>query len=260
MHPILLQIGSFSIKTYGFLIATGFLIGIIYALREAKRTGYDQQFVLDISFYMILGAIAGSRIFYIFTHFSYYWQNPLDVFKLWEGGLTFFGGFILAMAACIWMTKKNHLSIWKTLDLFAPSLAIGVFFGRLGCFFAGCCHGKPCDLSWAVTFIDPQSLAPLNTPLHPTQLYSSCGALVTFIILVILRKKETFDGFLAVMWILLYSSFRVIIEMFRGDPRGDLLFGLYPTSRVLAVALVIGSIIMLPILKARSKKLSCHKQ
>ena len=150
--------------------------------------------------------------------------------------------------------KIKKMPLWRTTDIVAPCIALGQFFGRLGCFSAGCCYGKSCDLSWAVTFIDPQSLAPLNTPLHPTQLYSSCGALITFIILVLLRKKETFDGFLTVMWILLYSSFRVIIEMFRGDPRGDLLFGLYPTSRVLAVALVVASILALPILKARSKK------
>lgn len=252
MHPILLQFGSFSIKTYGFFIAIGFLMGITFALKEAKRTGYDPQLILDLSFYMIIGAIVGSRLFYVLTHISHYQQTPLDAFKVWQGGLTFFGGFILSMIICIWIIKKHKLSIWKTLDMFAPSLAIGVFFGRLGCFFAGCCYGKPCSLPWAVTFTDPHSLAKLNVSLHPTQLYSSTAAFIAFLILVAFRKRKSFDGQLALMWILLYSFFQLIIEMFRGDVRGDLLFGQYPASQVLALLLLLSALILFPILKKRN--------
>lgn len=254
MHPILFQFGAFSIKTYGFLVATGFFIGIIYALREAKRIGYDPQIVLDLSFYIILGAIVGSRLFYVLTHISYYWQNPLDAFKVWQGGLTFFGGFLASVAVSAYFIKKHRLEIWKTFDLFAPSLAIGIIFGRLGCFFAGCCYGTPCDLPWAISFTDPQSLAITNVPLHPAQLYSSAAALITFLILIALRKRKSFEGQLTLLWIFLYSGSRLFIEMFRGDPRGDILFGKYPTSQVLALILVILSIIMYPVIKARSKK------
>ena len=254
MHPILIQIGSFSIKTYGFLVASGFLMGIILALREAKRTDYDPQFVLDISFYIIFGAILGSRLFYVVTHLSYYWENPLDALKVWQGGLTFFGGFILAVFVCVWMVKKRGLALWKTLDLFSPSLAIGVLFGRLGCFFAGCCYGKVCSMPWAVIFTDSQSLAQRNVPLHPTQLYSSLGALITFIILMALRKRKTFDGQLALTWVLCYSGVRSIIELFRGDPRGDLIFGFYPVSQVMALLLFVCALAGLPVLKAIQAK------
>ncbi len=150
------------------------------------------------------------------------------------------------------MLKKNGLSIWRSLDLFAPSLAIGVFFGRIGCFFAGCCFGVPCDLPWAVTFTNPQSLAKLHIPLHPVQLYSSLGALITFLILFAFRKRKTFDGQLSLMWIFCYSGFRLIEELFRGDVRGDLIFGKYPTSQVLSVILFIGSVILFPILKKKN--------
>ena len=242
MHPILLELGSFSIKTYGFLVAVGFLTGITIALKEAKRIGYDPQTVLDLSFYMIVGAIVGSRIFYVLTHLSYYRRSPLDMLKVWQGGLTFFGGFILAGALCIWIIRKHNLNTWETLDLFAPSLAIGVFFGRLGCFCAGCCYGEPCSLPWAVTFTDLNCLAKLNVALHPTQLYSAAGALITFAILMFLRKRKAFNGQLAVLWVLLYSSFRSVIELFRGDPRGDLVAGRYPTSQILALLLILGAI------------------
>ena len=249
MHPILLQIGGFSIKTYGFLVATGFLVGIIVALKEARRIGYDPQFILDLSFYIILGAIIGSRLFYVVTHISYYRDNPVDALKVWQGGLTFFGGFILAAVVCVWMIRKKGLGIWKTLDLFAPSMAIGVFFGRLGCFSAGCCYGKPCDLPWAVTFTDIQSLAMRNIPLHPTQLYSSFGALITFIVLMMLRKRKSFDGQLALTWVLCYSGFRSLIELFRGDPRGDLISGTYPVSQVMALLLFFCALAAFPVLK-----------
>lgn len=253
MHPILLQLGSFSIKTYGFFIAIGFLAGIAVAVKEAKRIHYDQQVVLDTAFYMILGAVVGSRLFYVLTHMSYYRQNPLDMLKVWEGGLTFYGGFILAVAACVWMAKKNSCGIWKTFDLFAPSLAIGVFFGRIGCFFAGCCYGRDCALPWAVTFTDPQSLARLHMPLHPTQLYCAAGSAVTLLLLLAMKDRKTFDGQLALTWIFCYSCFRLIEEMFRGDVRGDLLFGLYPASQVLAVLLAVLSLALLPVLRKKNR-------
>ena len=127
MHPILLDFGFFSIKTYGFLIAIGFMAGIFIAAREAKRLNVDPQIILDIAVYIIVGAIVGARLFFVATRFSYYKDNPLDVFKIWEGGLVFYGGFILALIVCVWIIKKNNLKLWQTLDIFAPSLAIGVF-------------------------------------------------------------------------------------------------------------------------------------
>lgn len=255
MYPILLQLGDFSIKTYGFFIAVGFLLGIAFAVREARRISYDPQIILDMSFYMIVGAIVGSRLFYVITHMSYYRHNVLDIFKVWEGGLTFFGGFILAVAACVWMVKKHQLSTWRTFDLFAPSLAIGVFFGRLGCFSAGCCYGKECSLPWAVTFTNPDSLARLNVPLHPTQLYCAAGAVVTFLILLAFKNRKSFDGQLALIWIFCYSCFRLIEELFRGDARGDLLFGQYPASQVIAALLIIVSMLLFPLL---NKKHACR--
>ena len=110
MYPLLVELGGFSIKTYGFFVAVAFLVGISWALKDAKREGYDPQFILDLSFYMIIGAIVGSRLFYVVTHASHYLKHPLDVFKVWQGGLTFFGGFILAAAICVWGIRRQGLS------------------------------------------------------------------------------------------------------------------------------------------------------
>lgn len=253
MHPILLEFAGISIKTYGFFIAIGFLAAMAIAVKEARRIGYDPQLVLDMSFYMILGAIIGSRLFYVLTHFSAYRESPLDMLKIWEGGLTFFGGFILAAGACVWMAKKHGCGLWQTFDLFAPSLAVGVFFGRIGCFFAGCCYGRECAMPWAVTFTNPHSLAPLHVPLHPTQLYAAAGAAVTFFVLLMFKKRKSFDGQLALVWMLCYCVFRLIEELFRGDMRGDLLFNRYPASQVFAAVMLIAVIVGYPVLRKRNR-------
>lgn len=251
MHPILFTLGPLSIKTYGFLVATGFLAGIALALREARRTGVDPQVVLDLSFYIIVGAIVGSRLFYVFTHLSYYRYNLLDAFKVWQGGLTFFGGLILALALCLWILRRRGLGVWKMLDLFAPSLAIGVLFGRLGCFSAGCCYGRECSLPWAVTFTHPESLARVHVPLHPVQLYAALGALITFAILYLMRTRTRFDGQLALLWIFCYSCSRSIEELFRGDVRGDLIMGRFPASQIIAWTLIVLAAALYPVLRRR---------
>ena len=254
MHPILFHIGDFSLKSYGLLVATGFLAGIAVAVREARRLGHDTQIVLDLAFYMIIGAIVGSRLFYVATHFSYYQDHLLDIVKVWQGGLTFFGGFLMALAIFIWILKRRRLPLGEFMDIFAPALAIGVFFGRLGCFAAGCCYGKPCDLPWAVTFKTPDSLAPLFTAIHPTQLYSATGGLITFIVLYALRTHKAFTGQLALLWVIMYSGIRTVNELFRGDVRGDLLFGQYPTSQVLAWCLLAGALIAYPLVRRHARR------
>jgi phosphatidylglycerol:prolipoprotein diacylglycerol transferase len=252
MHPILIQIGPLSIKTYGFFIAVGFLTGIALALAEAKRLNFDRQFILDLAFYIILAALIGSRAYYVFSNLSYFIQHPLDIFKVWQGGLTFIGGFICALATCIYMIQKRGMPLWETLDIFAPSLAVGVFFGRLGCFSAGCCYGSPCDLPWAVTFTDPHTLARPDIALHPTQLYSAGGALITFLVLFLLRKRKSFHGQLTLLWVMLYCSFRSVIEQFRGDIRSDMLMGRYSVTLVLSIIFILAAAALYPVLKKKN--------
>lgn len=180
MHPVLLKLGNISVYTYGFFIAVGFVIGILIAKREAKRRNIDPELIMDLSFYIIIAAIIGSRLFYVITTPASFIENPVDIFKIWNGGLVFYGGFILALVTAAWYVRKQHLNVWQIADVFAPSIALGQFFGRLGCFSAGCCYGKVCDLPWAVTFHDPNSLAPTNIPLHPTQLYHALGNVMIF--------------------------------------------------------------------------------
>ena len=228
MYPVLLKFGPLTIHTYGVLVATGFLLGIGLAVLQAKKEGIPSNKIVDLGFYILLSAIIGSRLFFIFINVSHYIKNPLDIFKIWEGGLVFYGGILFAIPTVIWYAKKNDLALWSTADVFAPSIAIGHSIGRIGCFFAGCCYGKPAEgLPWAVTFTNPQSLAQIGIPLHPTQLYESAGEFINFLILITLRRYKSFDGQLFLTYVLLYSILRFIVEFFRGDiGRGFIIYNI----------------------------------
>ena len=252
MHPILFSIGRINIYTYGVFIASAFFLGIGLAVKEAKKEGIDPQKILDLSFYILIAAIVGSRIFYVIINFRYFIENPLEIIKIWSGGLVFYGGFVIGIVVVIYFFKKNNMPLWKTADVIAPSIPIGQAVGRLGCFFAGCCYGKPTNLPWGVTFSDPNSLAKLGVPLHPTQLYSSLNGLIIFFILIIIRRYKRFDGELIWIYVLLYSVGRFIIEFFRSDDRGFILDTL-STSQVIGIILFITAITMLIKLGKRKK-------
>jgi len=126
-----------------------------------------------------------------------------------------------------------------------PGLALGEMLGRMGCFFAGCCYGKPTDLPWAITFTHPHSLAKLGVPLHPTHLYSSFKALIVFFILLSFRRYKKADGQLTGLYILLYAVGRLIIEPFRGDDRGTLILESITLTQAIAILLIPVAIFMI---------------
>jgi phosphatidylglycerol---prolipoprotein diacylglyceryl transferase len=239
MHPVLIRLGSVSIYTYGFFIALGFIAGILLARREAGKVGIDPDMIMDLTFYIIISAIVGSRLLYVATMPDVYLKNPLEIFKIWNGGLVFYGGFILALITAVGFIARHKAPLWKVMDIFAPSIAIGQFFGRLGCFSAGCCYGKITDLPWAVTFHHPESLAPIGMPLHPTQLYHALGNLTVFLILMGIKKRKKFQGQLFWSYVALEGGIRCFIEIFRGDFRGQFFLD------VLSMSQVIGSLMVL---------------
>ena len=254
MFPVLFQIGNLKIHTYGVFVALGFLTGIILAFREAKRVGEEPEKILDLAFYLIVAAIIGSRLLYIIIYYDYYLENPLEIIKIWNGGLVFYGGFIPALLVGIWYIRKNHMSIWKVTDILAPSIAIGQAIGRLGCFCAGCCFGKETTLPWAITFTHPETLARQGVPLHPTQLYSSVNALFIFLVLMIAKRYKRFDGFLIWLYVLLYAITRSIIEIFRGDARGLVIKDVLSTSQFIGIIMGVISIFMLFYLGAKKRR------
>lgn len=246
MHPILFKIGPLTIRTYGVMLASAFFLALALAIRQAKKEGVPTEKIVDLGLYLLIAAILGSRLLFVLTELNYYIKHPLNIFKIWEGGLVFFGGLILAIPVGIYYIKKNNLPLWKVADIGAPSIAIAQAVGRIGCFSAGCCYGKPTNLPWAVVFKDPESLARLNIPLHPTQLYESLGTFFLFLFLIFMRKRKSFDGQLFWLYVLLYSALRFFIEFFRGDEiRGMLLGGPLSTSQGIGIPLAVLAIYML---------------
>jgi phosphatidylglycerol:prolipoprotein diacylglycerol transferase len=248
MHPILVHFGSFTLYTYGFFLAMGFLAAVWFSKRNARFYDLKPDDISDLFFVILISGIVGARLLYVIINFDDFRASPLDIFKLWNGGLVFFGGFMGAVAASIVTLRIKHLPFFKTADTIAPGVALGHGIGRLGCFFAGCCYGRQCDLPIAVQFSHPDSLAPLHVPLHPTQIYMVAANLILFFILIFLQRRKRFHGMIFLSYIILYSVFRFIIEFFRGDFRGDFYFEFLSVSQgigILAIVIAVAAMVKL---------------
>lgn len=252
MHPILFKIGPFTIHTYGVMLTVAFVVGLALTVRQARKEGIAPEKIVDLGFYLLLSAIVGSRLHFTVFEYRYYLDNPLRIFKIWEGGLILYGGVILSILTGIYYIKKKGLPLWKVADISAPYTALSIAIGRLGCFSSGCCYGKETHIPWAVTFRDPHSLARLNLPLHPTQLYESGGTFIIFLFLIVLRKRKDFDGQLFWLFIFLYVVLRSILEFFRAEEvRRALIFGM-SHSQLIGIPLAVFAIYMLFRLKKRT--------
>jgi phosphatidylglycerol:prolipoprotein diacylglycerol transferase len=247
MYPILLDFGNLHIYAYGFFIVMGFITAVVLAALKIRKSNSEMSFenIVDLFFYTVLSAIIGARILFVLIHFDLYRQHPVQIFKIWEGGLVFYGGLILAVMVAFWYMRWHRLPIWKLADLISPLIALGLSFGRIGCFFAGCCYGKETSLPWAVVFKNPDSLARLNVPLHPTQLYDAANGLAIFFFLTWMEKRKSYDGQIFWLFLFLYAITRFFIEIFRGDPRGFLFGDLLSTSQAIGILLAIFSLFML---------------
>ena len=256
MHPILIHLGQLQIRSYGFMLAVSFLLGIWLAGRRAKRAGVDPQKILDLSVIIILAAVVGARLLYVVFHLDQY-SNPLDMFALWQGGATFYGGFLLAMAASYWWVQKNNFSFLQIADILAPSLGLGLVFTRVGCLLSGCCYGKPTDLPWGLVFppdspagaaaaATARDLGVDHVALHPTQVYSSIKGLVIFVALMTLEPKLKKRGSLFGLFLVLYGLGRFTIDFFRYyETNARVLMGLSFNQVISVVLVLIGLFLML---------------
>lgn len=217
MHPIALQLGSFSLHWYGVLVALGFIAGLWTAARRAPRTGITAEVVSDLGPWLIGGSILGARLLHVVS----YWRESYAGKPWWEplaihhGGLVFYGGLVGASLATIWYAQRRQLVLWRLADVLAPSIALGHAFGRLGCLMNGCCHGRACDLPWAIHF--PADHPTMGAGVHPTQLYESALNLSLYALLVALYRRKRFDGQVFAAYLMAYALLRSFVEMFRGD-------------------------------------------
>ena len=218
MLPRLFSIGDFSVPAYGILVALGFLMGIWLTVRLARQAGLNQDAVVNLGVYCALGGILGAKVLMIALDPDLR-SHPLEIFSLatLQSAGIFYGGFIAALVTAYFVMRHQHLPVLETADVFAPGVALGHGIGRLGCFAAGCCWGRECDLPWAVTFRSPHTTTgvPLNRPLHPTQLYEAAGEwIITLVLLWTLRRKHA-PGQIIGLYLALYGLLRFAVEFFR---------------------------------------------
>lgn len=219
MHPIAIDLGPFAIHWYGVMVALGFVAGLWTASRRGLASGITAEQIIDIGPWLILGAIVGARTLFVIS----YWQEsfagrPLwEIFAVWQGGLVFYGGLIGATLAGIIYIRLKKLPLWKMGDILAPSIALGYFFGRIGCLLNGCCYGRACDLPWAIQFPASNPLNPPTYPVHPTEAYDSLLNLILYAALAWLFRRKKFDGQIFALYLVGYALSRSFVEMFRGD-------------------------------------------
>lgn len=205
MHKIALQLGGFTLHWYGVLVAAGFLAGIWTASRRAPRAGIHAEKIVDAGPWLIIGGIVGGRVLYVVS----YWERSFasepwwEIFMVQHGGLVFYGGFIGAMLAAIFYTRRKKIPFWPFVDVFAPSLALGHALGRLGCLMNGCCFGRACNLPWALHY--PGEHETHGTGVHPTQIYEAALNLALYAALAWLFRRRKFDGQIFATYLIAYA-------------------------------------------------------
>jgi phosphatidylglycerol:prolipoprotein diacylglycerol transferase len=246
VFPRLFHIGNFSLPTYGLLVSTGVLLGLWVSVRNSQKQGINPEDAWNLGILVVLCGIVGAKILYIVNDWSIYAAHPREIFSLGtlQAGGVFSGGLIAGFVSAAWYIRKHRMPALATSDAFAPGLALGHAIGRVGCFAAGCCYGKPTNHFWGVTFTNPLAQSwvgtPLNTALEPTQLFESAVELANFFILMWLLKRKKFDGQVVAAYFFLYGVARYFLEFIRDDPgRGSVFGGIMTGTQLISIGLVI---------------------
>ena len=240
MHPILFKTDSITIYTYGFFVALGALLGGLYMWWQGKRQfgwSFDQANTLFVL--LILGGVVGGKLFVILEDPTYYLGN---ISKLFSGsGFVFYGSLLTAIPIMLWFFKKNKIPTLAMLDIMAIVTCIVHGFGRIGCYMAGCCYGKPANGFFSVIFTNPMCQAePKNVPLHPTQFYEASLIFIIMIFLLIFKRWKRFDGQLFISYLIIYAIGRSILEIFRGDlDRGFVVKDVLSTSQFISSIIIV---------------------
>ncbi|HXH28347.1 MAG TPA: prolipoprotein diacylglyceryl transferase, partial [Candidatus Polarisedimenticolia bacterium] len=242
MFPILYdlhlgRLGTFTLGTYGLFYALGFLAALRLAVHYARRDRIDGSSIVDLGIITLLAGFVGAKLLLYLLNPVVYFTHPMEMLRSLRSAGVFYGGFAVAALAALLYVRRKGLPLGKVADLTAPSLALGQAIGRLGCFAAGCCYGRRCDLPWAVTFTDPRAFdltgVPLGVPLHPTQIYHALADLLVLAVTARIMARRRFDGQVFWVYVLLYAALRFLVEFWRGDAvRGVYLGGRLSTSQI----------------------------
>lgn len=225
MNPVLFNIGSFELRSYGLLLALSFILGIILSVKRAKKRGIDPNKIMDLAVIIIISSIVGSRILYVLFHLEEFRGHWIDTFNPFQSdgqigiaGLTMLGGVILAIISSIVYLRVKKLPVLKLADTIIPVYFLGEALTRVGCYLNGCCFGVPCHLDYLCVVFPPDSAAGSmfqGIGIHPAQLYQSGYALLMFLLILLFEKLSKYDGFLLYLFFIMYGVGRFIVDFFR---------------------------------------------
>lgn len=222
MRPILFTIFGVPISAYGTTLAISCIVGMLYVTKRAEHEGIDQEAILDACFWILVSAIVGGRMLYIIVEWDTYAKDPREIYRLWNGGLVFYGGALGATIFTLIYMRVRKLEVLKMADLLFSAVPLGIGIARFGCFFAGCCHGKLTTLPWGIPYFlgNTQSGLFADIRVHPSPLYESLFCFSLFIFLRFMHRRKRFDGQTSILFMMLYPVGRFALEFFRGDHRG----------------------------------------
>ena len=248
MHSTLFEIFGLPVRSYGFFLAIGFLLGLWRMKKIAPKYEFSYNAITDLAIYSLIAGVLGSRLLYVLSNLSSY--SFKDVFAFWNGGLSFHGGIIAGIITAYIFARKNKYNFFNVLDILVPSVCIGYAFTRIGCFLNGCCYGVPSHMPWAVKMLTPHGLEMCQ----PVQLYASFISIVMFFILRSLEFKNPIPGFVFTWYILLYGLYRFGIEYLRYHESSDYVFTNITGGQVLSLIMIISAVTLL-IIRFRKKEI-----
>jgi len=244
IDPVLIKFGPLAVRWYGLMYIFGFVSSYLLVVHQIKKRALkiERTQVDDLYFYLILGLIIGARLGYVcFYNLSFYIENPLEVFVLWHGGMSFHGGLIGTFIAGYIVVRRKGIDFLTMLDIITPTVPLGLFFGRLGNFINGELFGKPSDMPWAMVF--PQGG---NIPRHPSQLYEAFfEGLVLFIVLWLYKERKKREGDVFALFLMLYGAFRFFCEFFREpDSQVGYILGIVTMGQILSGSMLFAGLFL----------------
>lgn len=244
MHPVAFDLGPLTINWYGIMVAIAFVVGLWTTTRRARLDGLRPESIADIAPWIIVAGILGARTLYVLSYWkeSFAGEPWTEVIMIQRGGLVFYGGLMGSVLGTLIFVRWKKLPLMKVCDAFAPSIALGHVFGRIGCLMNGCCYGAACHLPWAIHF--PKEHATEGQGVHPTQLYEAGLNLVLYILLERMYRHKRFDGQVFGAYLIAYAILRVVVELFRGDYGTHMLGPLTP-GQLFSTAILLAGVIIL---------------
>jgi phosphatidylglycerol:prolipoprotein diacylglycerol transferase len=251
VHPVLWKFEVFgkpiTLFSFGLVIVVAFLAAAYYARRRAARElGLDKERVFNVAFALLFVGIAGARLLMVMVHYAEYAKDPLSFLYIWDGRLSLYGGILAGVLWLGWyLSRHPEMKGFALADVLAVAMSLAIFIGAWGSFLSGDAWGKRTDVPWAVTFPSaPNSAAPANMALHPTQIYHSLHGLLMYLVLTFYLRGRRPSGRAFGLFLILYAVGRALIEVWRDDAkhRGMVIDGVLSVPQLLSIPVLFAGV------------------